>query len=308
MHRQIEITVPPEHTDPLLDRLKGMKDIIALSVSRSASIKPPGDVVQIQALNRGCDEVMRAVATLSKNAHVIASTSDLASITDNQEQEAIENDTDNELWEEVETGLRQSTHITYNYALLMGLGGMVSATALATRDIEMGIAFVSASIIAPGFEPLAKILMGVVLKSKAVAVRALWSFLAGYGVLVAAAAITFAALRMTGVVIASEVAVNPELNAVMSNAAPQNIISFCGALAGMIMLTSHREETIAGAIMALELIPAAALIAAGAVSFHSDLFWLGAMRFAIDIVFVLGIAATFIWIKQRAVHKRRAMI
>ena len=308
MHRQIDITVPSEHTDPLLKRLKGMKGIIALSVSRSASIKPPGDVVQIQALNRGCDEVMRAVATLSKSTHVIASTSDLASITDNQEQETIENDTDNELWEEVETGLRQSTHVTYNYGLLMGLGGVVSAAGLATQDIEMGIAFVSASIIAPGFEPLAKILMGVVLKSKAVAKRALWSFLAGYGVLLAAAAITFAVLRMTGVVIASEVAVKTELNAVMSNAAPQNIISFCGALAGMIMLTSHREETIAGAIMALELIPAAALIAAGLVSFHWDLFWLGAIRFAIDIVFVLGIAAAFIWIKQRAVHKRRAMI
>jgi hypothetical protein len=60
--------------------------------------------------------------------------------------------------------------------------------------------------------------------------------------------------------------------------------------------------------MALAIIPACAVAAAGLVSFRADLFWLGATRLGIDIVFVLGTAAAFFWLKQRLVYKRRAMI
>ena len=74
------------------------------------------------------------------------------------------------------------------------------------------------------------------------------------------------------------------------------------------MIASHREEVIAGAIMALELIPAAALAASGIVTAHTGLFWLGAIRFGIDISLVVTIAAAFIWLKQHLVHRRRAMI
>jgi hypothetical protein len=308
MHRHIEIAVSPEHTDPLLDRLGKIEAVIALSVSRGASLKPPGDLVGIYSLNRGADDVMRSVAELSEHTRVVASTSDVASITDKKQQEAIEDDTDDELWEEVETGLRQTTHITPNYLGLMALGGVIAAAAFMMHDIGQAISFVSASIIAPGFEPIAKLPMGVVLKSSAVAKRAFWSFLAGYAVLFATAGATFGVLYAAGLVNPVEVAASPGLNSIMANGVGQNIISICGALAGIIMLTSHREEVIAGAIMALEMIPACAVAAAGMVSFHGDLFWMGAVRFGIDVVFVLGTAAAFFWLKQRLVHKRRAMI
>ena len=53
MHRTIEITVPPAHTDTLVHELEQLEHVINLSVVRGASIKPPGDVLTVHVLNRG---------------------------------------------------------------------------------------------------------------------------------------------------------------------------------------------------------------------------------------------------------------
>ena len=58
MHITIEITVPPTYTDTLTEELEQLEHMIAVSVLRGASIKPPGDVVTVHVLNRGADQVM----------------------------------------------------------------------------------------------------------------------------------------------------------------------------------------------------------------------------------------------------------
>ncbi|MBP1807651.1 hypothetical protein [Rubellimicrobium aerolatum] len=60
MHRTIEITLAPAGTDRLLAELAADEHVMGLSVQRGASIKPPGDVVVVQTLNRGADAVMLA--------------------------------------------------------------------------------------------------------------------------------------------------------------------------------------------------------------------------------------------------------
>ena len=59
MHTEIEIIVDSSHTDELSDGLQGLEEVISLSVVREASIKPPGDVLTVHALNRGVDDVLR---------------------------------------------------------------------------------------------------------------------------------------------------------------------------------------------------------------------------------------------------------
>jgi hypothetical protein len=40
-----------------------MEDVIGLSITREASIKPPGDVLTVHALNRGVDDILRLADT-----------------------------------------------------------------------------------------------------------------------------------------------------------------------------------------------------------------------------------------------------
>lgn len=66
MHTEIEITVnPSSYTDELICRLEleQMEDVIGLSITREASIKPPGDVLTVHALNRGVDDILRLADT-----------------------------------------------------------------------------------------------------------------------------------------------------------------------------------------------------------------------------------------------------
>ena len=59
MHTEIEITVnPSSYTDELIRSLEQMEDAISLSIMREASIRPPGDVLTVHALNRGVDDML----------------------------------------------------------------------------------------------------------------------------------------------------------------------------------------------------------------------------------------------------------
>src|SRR5215218_10127124 len=171
MHRTIEITVPPSCTDELISQLEQEEHVINLAVVREASIKPPGDVLTVHALNRGADEVMRLAERAHEWGEVSVSTSELTSLVDPKQEHKVANDIDEALWEEVETDLRHQGKLTVNYVGLMTLGGAVAATGFAAESASQAISFVAASIIAPGFEPLAAIPIGLALRRWAVVGR-----------------------------------------------------------------------------------------------------------------------------------------
>lgn len=87
-----------------------------------------------------------------------------------------------------------------------------------------------------GFEPLAKIPMGLALRRWDVARRGLMSAGAGYLALIIAAALAFLVLRLTGVTTAEEFLVNPEVETIASPTLRDILVSACGAVAGMLMV------------------------------------------------------------------------
>lgn len=137
--------------------LLACKYVINLSVVRGASIKPAGDLIIVHALNRGADEVMSLAYTARKEGGVSVVTHEVSSIVDPEHERKVANDIDEALWEEVETSLRHQSRTTVNYLVLMSLGGAVATTGFVEGSTSQAISFVAASIIAPGFEPLAKI-------------------------------------------------------------------------------------------------------------------------------------------------------
>jgi hypothetical protein len=58
VHHTIELGVPASATDEFLGTLNGLDGVLSLSVERGASIKPPGDMITVHALNRTVDDVL----------------------------------------------------------------------------------------------------------------------------------------------------------------------------------------------------------------------------------------------------------
>ena len=165
MHITIEIVVHPSYTDKLIQELKQLDEVINLTALREGSHKPEGDVVTVHALNRGADEVMRLAESGRQQGQVSVTTSELISIVVPDKAPEVRNDVDEAIWEEAETSLRYQSQVTPNSLALMALDGAVGSTALVVEsETQQVMAIVAASIIAPGFEPLAKISMGLGLR------------------------------------------------------------------------------------------------------------------------------------------------
>jgi hypothetical protein len=308
VHTEIEIIVDPSHTDELSDGLQGLEEVISLSVVREASIKPPGDVLTVHALNRGVDDVLRMADAAREQGQVSVSTSELTSLIDPEHERKVANDIDEALWEEVETDLRHQGKLTVNYVGLMALGGAVAATGFAAESASQAISFVAASIIAPGFEPLAAIPIGLALRRWSVVGRGLQSMLGGYLALILAAALTFLALRVSGVVLAEEFTVNPEVRNLAEPSLREVLLSAFGALAGMVMLLSRRHYLIPGALVALLVIEASALIGVALAAGEPGLMLEGAKRFVLDILLIVVGGVPIVLLKQALVHQRAPMI
>ncbi len=308
MHTEIEIIVHSSYTEELIQDLQQLEGVISLSVMREVSIKPPGDVFTVHALNREVDEILRLANSARKYGQVSVSTSELSSMIDPEHERKVANDIDEALWEEVETDLRHQGKLTTNYLGLMALGGAVAATGFAAESSSQAISFVAASIIAPGFEPLAAIPIGLALRRWAVVGRGLQSIAGGYLALILAASLTFLALRVTGVVLVEEFTINTEVRNLAEPGLREILLSTGGALAGMVMLLSRRHYLIPGALVALLVIEASALIGVALAAGEVGLMLEGAKRFGLDILLIVLGGLPIVLLKQAFVHRRAPMV
>lgn len=308
MHRTIEISVSPAADDLFIQRLAALESVVSLSINRGTSVKPPGDVLRVHTLNRGADEVLRVVALMQAEGEVSVATAEVASLIDPKHQHAVDRDVDEALWEEMETGLRHQGQVTPNYLILMALGGALAAMGLMTTSVTQAISFIAAPLIAPGFEPLSKIALGFTLRRWGTLWRGLISSLAGYAMLILAAALTFVALRALGAVTPEAFLGNHEVEKIIHPDAFDFAYSTIGVLAGAVMLAAYRRSTIGGALMALEIIHAAAMVGVALGIGRWDYLLEGLARFGIDVLLILVLSSLVVWLKQVFVHKRRPLV
>jgi len=308
MHRTIEITVPPTTTNSLISELEKLEGVVGLSVHRGSSVLPPGDVVIVHALNRDTDEVLSAVESARQLGPVSVVTAEVASIIDPERKELIDRDVDEAVWEEAQTGLRHQGRVTANFLTLMALGGAIGAAGLVLESSAQSIAFVAASIIAPGFEPLAKLPLGWTLRNWSVVRRGLYSVSVGYSVLMIAAAAMFGFLRLTDTTTVQALLENSEVHKIAHPTLIEYAISACAAAAGVTMIMAFRRSVIAGPLLALVLIPAAAAVGAGLAAGEVGLALDALQRLLVDAMLVVVLGAIVIALKQRTVHHRKPMV
>lgn len=309
MHRTFELTVPATVTPILQQQLAALDDVIGLTVQLGASYKPAGDVLTVHVLNRGAGEVLRRARAAVSTPEVLSIvTSEATSFITPADHHTVDDDYDEGIWEEMESGLRHQGRITTNYLLLMALGGSIAAVGLVSQPVPQAVAFVASAIIAPGFDPMTKVPLGLVLRRWALIGHGLRSTLAGYVVLVLAALLTMAGLVAAGETSAHALATNAQVQHLAHPKLMELLVSAVGALAGIVMLAAYRRSFQAGPLIAMAFIPAAALVGAGIAVGRFELAVEGLERFAADWGFIIGLGTIFLWLKQRFLHQRAPIV
>ena len=174
--------------------------------------------------------------------------------------------------------------------------------------MPQAVAFVSSAIIAPGFDPLTKVPLALVLRRWPLLWHGLRSALVGYAVLVLAAGLTFYGLVASGHTSAAALAANGEVEHLRHPGPMELLVSGAGALAGVLMLAAFRRSFQAGPLIAQALIPAAALVGAGLAVGRPALAAAGLTRFGLDWLFVLVAGVVVFGLKQVRVHRRQPLV
>ncbi|HEX2274877.1 MAG TPA: DUF389 domain-containing protein [Acidimicrobiales bacterium] len=251
--------------------------------------------------------MLAAAQRAQRHGPVSVATEELLSIADPEHHHELVRDVDEGLWEEAITGLGHRGRVTVNFVALIIAGGVIALTGLVTETNQAAVVFVAAAIIAPGFEPVAKVALGLVLRRWALLRRGLRSITVGYLTLIAATAIAYLGLRAAGVIAESQLVANSEVRRLADPSAIDVLVSAAGALAGMIMEVANRRNMIAGPLIALALIPAAALVGAGVGAGELGLALEALMRLALDFALIVGFGVAVVAYKQARVHRRTPM-
>ncbi|MCA1672131.1 MAG: DUF389 domain-containing protein [Actinobacteria bacterium] len=305
VHHTIEITVPTEATEGVLAELEALEGVVTLSVLHGASVKPPGDVVTVHALNRGVDAVLAVAAQARQRGPVSVSTAGLQSLLDQQAQRAIDDDVDEAPWEEFERILRHHGQLNLNFLALMGLGAAIAVAGLLSAPVPQALALAAAAIIAPAFEPVAKLAVGLVRGSWYAVRRALIAVASGYVVMALAGALAYLLLQGLGAASPKSLAASEGVKLVIDPTAADWLISAGGAIAGLVIVTAFRHAVLAGALIALALVPAAALVGAGLGAGQAVMALDALRRVGLDVLLVIVLGGVVVLLKQRLIHHNR---
>lgn len=135
--------------------------------------------------------------------------------------------------------------------------------------------------------------------------RGLIAVAAGYFVMVVVGALAYLLLRAVGMASAEALAASEGVHMVAHPTAADWLISACGAIAGVVIFTAFRHAVIAGALIALALVPATALIGAGLVDGDIVMAMAALTRVLLDAALVVVFGAVVLALKQRLIHRNR---
>ncbi len=110
--------------------------------------------------------------------------------------------------------------------------GAIAAAGLVSDPAHQAIAFVASAIIAPGFGPVAKIPLGLVLRNWPVVRAGLQSALVGYAAFIGAAALAFGCLRWADAATAEDFTGNLAVEHLAHPTLTELLVSVGGAVAG----------------------------------------------------------------------------
>ena len=305
MHHTVEVSLPSAATDGTLNTLEKLDGVLSLYVERGVGVKPEGDVITVHALNRAIDDVLATVSEAEQYGPIAVVTGGVNSLVATGAQGAIDDDADESPWEEFERTLRHHGRLSVNYVLLMTIGGAIAVAGLLSPPVPQALALAACAILTPAFEPLGELAAALVRRSAYAIRRALVSVVVGYLLMAFGGGLAFLVLRALGLASPKTIASSEGMHLIIDPTAADWLVAAGGAVAGLLIITSFREAVLAGALIALALVPAGGVLGMGIASLDLELALQGLQRLGQDAALVVVLGGLVILGKDRFIHRGR---
>jgi uncharacterized hydrophobic protein (TIGR00271 family) len=206
------------------------------------------------------------------------------------------------VWEEVEELTSESTELTAGYLIFMTLATLIAAVGI---FLDTPILIIGAMVLGPEFGPLASFCVAVVEGRRKLAMRSLRALLIGFPVAIAAAFVASLLFKWTGITPEAFTEADHSLSAIISSPDFFSFfVAFCAGIAGILSLTTAKSGALAGVLISVTTIPAAANVAVAAA--YEDWSAMGGSiaQLAVNLS-ALSIAGVGTLVLQRAIFRRR---
>ena len=275
-----------------------------LSLQRGASLDPPGDIVTIQASNDGVRAIFKVLERLEVTDGGSISTSEPRSLLSPPHQNGIDTETNETIWDEMASLLRQDTNFSGNFLMLMALAGAVAAAGLWTDTLHI---VVGAMLIAPGFEPLLRIPFGMIGGPRELTIKGLAATGGGYVALLIGAALTYLILRWLDPASSPDLMTRHWARYWSQVTASSVFVALVGGATGAVVITTQRSTLTAGVMIALALVPTMALVGMASVYGDWQVAGHGFILWAANVAAVLVASTATFGLKQIFVHRGKSM-
>jgi uncharacterized hydrophobic protein (TIGR00271 family) len=308
----LRIVVPADLTAAVLDALERSPSVCNIVVLRDAATRPAGDVVLCDVAREAASIVLADLEELGvhERGSIAAEEVDftLSRAAEAAARAAPGEPANAVVWEEVEELASESTTLTGSFLIFMTLATLLACVGVL---LDSPILIVGAMVLGPEFGPLASFCVAVVERRPRLAARSFVALLAGFPVGITAAYAATLVFKWTDLV--PEAFTEAEHGFAVAFANPDFFsffVAFCAGVAGVLSLTTQKSGALAGVLISVTTIPAAANIGVQA-AYENWADWRGSMeQLAINLgaICAAGIVTLLVqrvvFTRRRAAHRR----
>jgi hypothetical protein len=301
MARTVQLIVPPEETTHVLGLVQNLPGVHGIKLQKGVSLSPPGDEITVDLVSTRLPELMRRIK--ATKCFSVVTRDSLSYIIKGSGK--INTDPNVAAWEEIEWLLGKESNINnIQMILVMFACGIIAACGMITNALHLVI---GAMMIAPGFEPLLRMSLGVVTRSRSFE-QGFKDALKGYTAMILGAMLATWVFMLCkepvpegkGLYLAS----HSLLQFWTSTSVPSVMVTAAASIAGTLLVILNRSVLTSGVMVALALIPTATFFGMGLATTDWQLAQNALLQFSLQVSMVLIISMLIFSLKQLLVERR----
>jgi uncharacterized hydrophobic protein (TIGR00271 family) len=300
MPRTVELSVPPDTTERVIDAVEKSGGALTVSVQRGASVVPSGDVVTVRLTNEGARRLIGELRARNLYGSVSVTTTEVASVAQASAEHPLRAEAAESTWSEIAFFIRHESNPTFNFLVFMLLAGSIATVGL-WKDAPPVV--IGAMVLAPALVPLLRIPFGLVGGDTTMALRGVVSTLAGYAAVAIGAVVTTLVLGVVDPLPWEEFRAQQWVQFWSTLTPSAVVIAVVAAAASAFAVSNRGVIPLTGVLIALDLVPATSMAGMGMVAGDFGFAVQNVGRASVDMSIVLLVGGAMLGFERAMRHR-----
>lgn len=298
----LRILTPSHRTDAVLDAVRREPGSSSVVLVRGAGVEPVADLVQADVAREAADALLERLRALGvyEDGSISIQTVDtaLGAAADRARERAPGAASDALVWEQLSAVTGEESSLAVSFLLFLVIATLIAAVGLLT---DSQVLIVGAMVLGPEFGPLAGIAVALVKRRWSRAWQSSRALLIGFPVAIVVTGVAVAALDAFGQVPGDYLhGQRPMTSFVAHPDVFSVIVALLAGVAGTLSLTAAKASSLVGVFISVTTVPAAAEIAAAAVTGQRSAALGACAQLGVNLVCIVAAAVLTLVVQHAA--------